>query len=695
MTGSGIAGDVGDGVAGTKSGEDQDQIVSSAPAGREGVEGSSMAGPVSGGMTGAGVVEDEGIPEGKTLDIMLDKLMDSLGVPMQRRQEVRSLSKERKWQLVQISVKHLPGAHRAPAVATLGRTKVPYPPKETKATVGVGGLVAATTTAVDDQQDGVNWQQWQCSPQTFIVTLMNPRTHSAPARFFSDLRVCITTEPKRWTTQFMASGGLDHLANYANEVMKKVSKQTSDWKTIYEIVKTLKVLASDTDVLPSFLENRLLLSNLSRLAFHHKLSPPTPRPARPSSQTPQSAFAGTNTIPPLEYRKALVDLLAHITPRQPDDGWRAVVAALDDDVPPPAGTALVHNEGPTKADDAHAGGSARARPQPEQPASSVGAAGGTEEELHVRSSRRFAALMAEFEAVVVERVRVWNGSARRAADVFNALADGTYRWQPIVQAPVCATTEKAAVEYIVRSLPGDPFFMSKTDLYLLKQMSILKLLSALYENVPGGTAQARADLRDELNSHRLEQIYQRLRHCPNIPLTRLLKSIRDQNQADQNTVLTDTLDPTTHAGSEVVIAPAAEGDISESATVGRRIRQSGAATALAVDGASATEDATAAVGRVARAAEETREEARDDASRAVLRGDTRPDGGERLSGASGDGEGAKHIKRKKRVQLRFTGCPLNESEGSSSSSPSGSVEDGVDGAEDEAVNPAWAQVDGR
>jgi hypothetical protein len=50
---------------------------------------------------------------------------------------------------------------------------------------------------------------------------------------------------------------------------------------------------------------------------------------------------------------------------------------------------------------------------------------------------------------VQERAYIWNGGNKRAHEIFNSLADGTYRWQPIVCSSAPVTSEKSAMDYLV------------------------------------------------------------------------------------------------------------------------------------------------------------------------------------------------------------------------------------------------------
>ncbi|KAI8854973.1 hypothetical protein BC829DRAFT_378931 [Chytridium lagenaria] len=135
----------------------------------------------------------------------------------------------------------------------------------------------------------------------------------------------------------------------------------------------------------------------------------------------------------------------------------------------------------------------------------------------------FRTWLKEFEMVARERARTWNGSVRKANDIFNALADGTYRWQPIVQAVPCPVHEKTAVDYM---------------------MVNLCLIDTLYEHIPNRNAEERVNLRAHFNRFRLEQIYERLRLCPNLDLGRQLRHINDLNIAD-NAIISGTPPPTT------------------------------------------------------------------------------------------------------------------------------------------------------
>ncbi|KAI9335249.1 hypothetical protein BDR26DRAFT_865995 [Obelidium mucronatum] len=60
----------------------------------------------------------------------------------------------------------------------------------------------------------------------------------------------------------------------------------------------------------------------------------------------------------------------------------------------------------------------------------------------------FSVWLTEFEGILYERSKIWNKTNTKAADVFNTLADGTYRWQTIVQSRVETTPEYEVVQLL-------------------------------------------------------------------------------------------------------------------------------------------------------------------------------------------------------------------------------------------------------
>ncbi|RKO89230.1 hypothetical protein BDK51DRAFT_52726 [Blyttiomyces helicus] len=70
----------------------------------------------------------------------------------------------------------------------------------------------------------------------------------------------------------------------------------------------------------------------------------------------------------------------------------------------------------------------------------------------VQSPTAFQLWMTEVRAVASERMKVWNGSAKRASEIFNMLADGTYRWQPIVQAHPTCISDRVISDYLAANV---------------------------------------------------------------------------------------------------------------------------------------------------------------------------------------------------------------------------------------------------
>ncbi|KAJ3109040.1 hypothetical protein HDU97_009158 [Phlyctochytrium planicorne] len=409
--------------------------------------------------------EKDETPDILVVEESLERILDALGVPFQQRDEIKSLSRERKWQIVQMSRKALEKKQKKPE----------SPSKKTKAN--------------------------SLTPEFFMTLLQTPKVITP--NFFVSLRVCVSNEPQSWTQEFLSLGGFAAIVEFCDAIIRKLTKKDNDWKILYEFIKTLRILASDKNALPEILKNKAFLNNLVHCAFGQYSLPIVLR--KSSSTAPTSAFSSTSTVPPLENRKATLDFLTFLTTANPPMGWLVVTNALQ---------AMDYLES-KKVEASSDPNSVESKPSQTTESSDVATSSGASETM-------FKTWMKEFEMVAVERARHWNGSVRKANDIFNALADGTYRWQPIVQAPPPPVHEKTVVDYMI---------------------SNLSLVMSLFQTVPAGTAEERIQLRKQMNKYRLDKIYQRLRLCPNLELGRQLRAIIDLGTADDaamNPPITDT-----------------------------------------------------------------------------------------------------------------------------------------------------------
>ncbi|KAI8821888.1 hypothetical protein BJ741DRAFT_636918 [Chytriomyces cf. hyalinus JEL632] len=176
-----------------------------------------------------------------------------------------------------------------------------------------------------------------------------------------------------------------------------------------------------------------------------------------SSTRVESVFAKTVTQAPLHARIAVFKFLQTLCAYGGQRGWITVVRSLNEE-----------NE-------------------------SGSASTATQEQIHqvVRNST-FQIWMTEFECVVDECVRHWGGARDKTARIFSHLADGTYRWQPIVYARTHVFPIADATEYLLCHLSLLDALLhsrsSKTDvvcmdfLSLLREIRVFKILQKLHSS---------------------------------------------------------------------------------------------------------------------------------------------------------------------------------------------------------------------
>ncbi|KAI8854974.1 hypothetical protein BC829DRAFT_106361 [Chytridium lagenaria] len=122
----------------------------------------------------------EEVPDLAIVEEQLDRILDTLGMPSQLRTEIKTLPTDRKWQIVQLS----------------------------KVTDQPTCLLKKVTSGI--------------TPQSFINTLSHPK--AITPNLFTSLRVCVSNEPKSWTSEFLELDGLQILFNFIDKVIKKSTK---------------------------------------------------------------------------------------------------------------------------------------------------------------------------------------------------------------------------------------------------------------------------------------------------------------------------------------------------------------------------------------------------------------------------------------------------------------------------------------
>ncbi|KAI9197361.1 uncharacterized protein BJ171DRAFT_570762 [Polychytrium aggregatum] len=187
---------------------------------------------------------------------------------------------------------------------------------------------------------------------------------------------------------------------------------------------------------------------------------------------PVTLVLGSHSIPPLQNRHQAISFLAHLIESHPN-GWTIVHLAL--------------------SKNPHFGPS----------------------QLPLRL------WLEEFEAVVSEKMKQWNGIRDLSKHIFEMLAGDTFIWEPICAAPDWSHLEPDLLKYMILT-PA-----------LNYQLACLRLIKTIVSHAPGHTSQDRNQVREILEAHRKKQIFEKLSLCPEQSVRDLLESIILAEQADQ------------------------------------------------------------------------------------------------------------------------------------------------------------------
>ncbi|KAI8610285.1 hypothetical protein BC830DRAFT_1146470 [Chytriomyces sp. MP71] len=294
------------------------------------------------------------------------------------------------------------------------------------------------------------------SPQRFAEALTG---HQVKTTVLSGLRVCLHTKPQSWMRSFVESQGIVNLNSLADSLISKPMKDSSNWDSLLEIVKIMHKLIDRED---RILDNPEIIVRLVSMALKHQLQMVDLASHDPSHICLQSVFAKSSTIPPVRVRIGVIDLLAQICISGGAKGWALATHSMNEETwsrgAPPIRNSQLHVE----------------------------CAEQRMELCMLLLPSAFRIWMREFEAVVTELAKRWNGTFNRNCNVFNSLAEGTYRWQPIVQARVQTVSDLDATDYL---------------------RTHLKLLLALWSGCPPGTPLL-YKFSNLLNSHRLSIVLQ-------------------------------------------------------------------------------------------------------------------------------------------------------------------------------------------
>ncbi|KAJ3232076.1 hypothetical protein HDU81_003323 [Chytriomyces hyalinus] len=195
-----------------------------------------------------------------------------------------------------------------------------------------------------------------------------------------------------WLREFLDAGGLGHIAGVIDPIIMRPNKNGQKWDVFVSAVKCLNELAKTADGAEAFEEAAGMVSRVT-YAILKRQSAFEENAAIPSSIRVDTVFAKTATQAPIHARIAVFKFLKTLCTYGTERGRMIVLQSLNE----------------------------------------VNESGSTQTQEIVRTPI-LQSWTTEFECVVDECVRHWGGLRDKTARIFSHLADGTYRWQPIVYA---------------------------------------------------------------------------------------------------------------------------------------------------------------------------------------------------------------------------------------------------------------------
>ncbi|KAJ3039757.1 hypothetical protein HDV00_011884 [Rhizophlyctis rosea] len=405
------------------------------------------------------------MPDTKLVETLFEKAVDDLG--LERKDKLFKLSKEQKWQIV------LQGS----------KSK---------------GIAAAKSHGIHEKKASGDEEE------RFIRLLQFERDkRKVSIDVLRSLRICLGNKPASWTKRFLDLGGLVHLTVLALK-MALDNRPDVDWPAHLELILIVRALTTQKSTLLLLLTNPTILFCLVKILFSRHLQPhphpitrahphidmsadtsqckPALKTSRPASHT--RTLSPFDQPPPLTNRSNVIQLLMKIleesrVPAETEDtqtlgatlAYSIVTSVLDTSKWPKTVWSMEGDGGRGKTE-------------------SVTAAPNL---IPSEFTTPFSLWMHEFTECTTHMYKVWTGQMRRAADVFDQLADGTYKWQPIVAAKK-------------EGLVGERECIA----YLILNFQFAVHLIGL---VPPGTVEARAETRRLLESNGLANILQKLQMC--------------------------------------------------------------------------------------------------------------------------------------------------------------------------------------
>ncbi|ORY41213.1 hypothetical protein BCR33DRAFT_342204 [Rhizoclosmatium globosum] len=259
-----------------------------------------------------------------------------------------------------------------------------------------------TTSRLNAQSNTSTMNLEMKPPASFLnLTALKPNITSRALR---ELRDCVRHRQHKWTTEFMASGCLEGLFRLVTTFGLKPAKHSRDWEAMDLILQILSDLTeTDTQALQYIFDQCETISLVISTSLNCNRKPPI---TASSSFVPlQSALSHCSKIPSVNVRKSLLHLLSVLVELGATVGFC---------------TRILPAENPDTFESLIIGG----------------------------MTLKMEVLLDEFESVVVEQSKHWNGTNVKTIEVFNTLVNGTYRWQPIVQARVVVVSNDNVLLYL-------------------------------------------------------------------------------------------------------------------------------------------------------------------------------------------------------------------------------------------------------
>ncbi|KAJ3251366.1 hypothetical protein HDU77_005950 [Chytriomyces hyalinus] len=273
----------------------------------------------------------------------------------------------------------------------------------------------------------------------------------------------------RWLRGFLDAGGVGHIAGVIDRIFARQNKNGQAWNLFVSTVKCLNELAKTADGAQALVDAAAMVQRITKAILKHQ-SAFEANAAVSSSTRVDSVFAKTATQAPVLARIAVFKLLRTLCAYGGERGQMTVVRSLNEE-----------NES--------------------------GCVNTTTQEQILQDFRNptLQSWMTEFECVVDECVQHWGGARDKTARIFSHLADGTYRWQPIVYAKTHVFPIAEATEYL---------------------LCHLSLLDALLHSRSSKTAFVCMDFTLLLRETRVFKILQKLQSSPHIKIKNLAQNLQ-------------------------------------------------------------------------------------------------------------------------------------------------------------------------